>query len=160
MLSSFPKRSAFAGDFHLLVWHEADNKQVGNSVELSPLADGDPGCTFGRSVSLRGWVDPRAFARSSTSNVQNFSLRLKSDDIFTRRDARIDLSKQGPQTIEIAKQFLNSGEYRLQLGALVSLSTLPEQQQKQLPPDILGKVHEFTKSDDPTIRENSRAYRG
>ncbi len=143
------------GGFHLLVWHEADGKQVDRAVELNPLADGDPGCRVGQSVDLWERAVPRAFAQSNTASVQDFSLRLKSDDVFTRRNARIDLSKQGPQTVEIARQLLNSGDYRLQLGALVSLSIMPEQEQKQLPPDVLGKVHEFTSNRDPTIRETS-----
>jgi hypothetical protein len=91
----------------------------------------------------------------NNASVEDFSLRLKSDDVFTRRNARIDLSKQGPQTVEIAKQLLNSEDYRLQLGALVSLSIMPEQEQKQLPSDVLGKVHEFTNNHDPTIRETA-----
>jgi hypothetical protein len=143
------------GNFHLLVWHEADDKQVDKAIDLSPLADDDPGCRVGRSVGLWEWAVPSAFAQANTSGVQDFSLRLKSDDVFTRRNARIDLSKQGPQTVEIAKQLLNSEDYRLQLGALVSLSILPQQELKQLPPDILGKVHEFTKNQDPTIRETA-----
>jgi hypothetical protein len=50
-------------DFHLLVWHEANDKQVDKAVELNPLAYNDPGCTVGQSVGLWEWAVPRAFAQ-------------------------------------------------------------------------------------------------
>ena len=143
-------------NFRLLVWREAGGRQVNKPVELNPLASDDPGCTVGQSVGFWEWAFPSAFAQSNIAKVQEFSLRLKSDDVFTRRNARIDLSKQGTQTAEIAKQLLNSEEYRLQLGALVALSIMPEQELKQLPPDVLQKVRGFTNSRDPTINETAK----
>jgi hypothetical protein len=143
-------------DFHLSVWHEVHGVQVDKAVPLSALANDDLGCTVGQSVGFWQWAFSPAFAQSNTAADQDFSLRLTSDDVFTRRNARIDLSKQGAQTVDFARKFLNSDNYRLQLGALVSLSIKPEQEQKQLPPDVLSKVHEFTNNRDSTIRETAQ----
>lgn len=151
-------QAKWVGDkFQLRVWREVADEQVGNALELKPLGDNVPGCGIGQSASIVDWIAPRAFAQSGArSDLQDFSVRLKSDDLFTRRAARIELSKQGEQTVEMARQFLNSENYRLQLGALVALSIMSEADRKKLPPDVLAKVREFTtNSNDATIRETA-----
>ncbi len=140
--------------FRLRVWREVADQQIGDALTLDPLDDGTPGCAIGQDVGLFDWLVPSAFAQSNPQ-VQDYSARLKSDDLFTRRDARIGLSKEGANGIEMAKQFLNSGDYRLQLGALVALSIMPEADRKNLPPDLLAKVREFTTHSDATIRDTA-----
>lgn len=140
--------------FKLKVWREAGGQTVGNAVLLEPLGDNDLGCAVGPSVGVLDWLMPTAFAQTPKS-TQDFSVRLNSDDLVTRRNARIDLSKNGPQTIEMTRQFLNSDNYRLQLGALVALSIMSVEDRKKLPPDVLAKVHEFTANNDATIRETA-----
>lgn len=140
--------------FKLKVWREAADQIVGKAMLLESLGDNDSGCAVGPNVGFLDWLMPAAFAQSAKS-AQDFSVRLKSDDLFMRRDARIELSKQGPQTLDITRQLLNSNDYRLQLGALVALSIMPEADRKKLPPDVLAKVHEFTTNSDATIRETA-----
>ena len=55
----------------------------------------------------------------------------------------------------MARQLLNSEDYRLQLGALVVLSIMSVEDRKKLPPDVVAKVHEFTTNSDATIRETA-----
>ena len=84
--------------------------------------------------------------------MQDFSVRLKSDDVMTRRTARIELAREGSDAVELARQYLKSGVYRLELGALVALSIMSEEDRKKLPRDVLSKVREFTSHSDATIR--------
>jgi hypothetical protein len=142
--------------FRLRVWREAGERQIGRATDFEPLGDDVPGCSIGQNASILDWISPRAFAQlPAPSNMQDLSVRLRSDDLFTRRNARIELSKQGSQTIEFVREFLGSDNYRLQLGALVALSIMSEEDRKRLPPDVLAKVRSFTANSDPTIRETA-----
>jgi hypothetical protein len=138
--------------FQIEWWREIDDKKTGTVQVLKPLGDNDSGCGVVQSAGLLDWLVPSAFAQS-TRLPQDFKTRLRSDDVFTRRDARIELSKEGANNIETMRQFLNSDDYRLQLGALVALSLLPESDRKNLPPDVVAKVHEFATNKDATIRD-------
>src|SRR5262249_30079087 len=130
-------------------------------LKLQALGDNDRGCTIGQSADLLNWLISPAIAQSPQSvRIEDFAVRLKSDDLTTRRNARIDLSKEGPQTIDSGRQFLNSDVYRLQLGALVALSLMTEADLKKLPPDVIAKVNEFTSNADPTIRETAVRIQG
>ncbi len=152
--------------FHLRVWREIDDRTTGTILEVQPLGDAAAGCSFDevQSVSaeppVRGFLDwlwPSAFAQSnSPAAMSDFSARLKSDDLVTRRNARIDLSKQGRVTVETANALLSSDDYRLQLGALVALSLLPAQERQSLPPELMAKVRQFTTNSDATIAETAR----
>jgi hypothetical protein len=140
--------------FELRVWREVGDQQIGDALTLTPLDDKTPGCAIGQDAHSFNWFMPSAFAQSA-QQVEDYSARLKSDDLFTRRDARIELSKQGQSSVEMTRQFLNSNNYRLQLGALVALSLMSEGDRKNLPPDVLAKVREFTTHSDATIRETA-----
>jgi hypothetical protein len=141
--------------FKLKVWREVDGKTIGNTALLEPLGDNNTsGCAVSPSAGILDWLMPSAFAQSANSE-KDFSVRLKSDDLFTRRDARIDLSRQGRSSVGVTREFLNSDNYRLQLGALVALSIMPEEERKELPPDVIAKVRELKTSPDATIRETA-----
>jgi len=137
--------------FKLRVWRQVNETPVGQAKVLDPLDAAAVACPTGPGAALLNWLLPSAYAQSG-DKVQNFSVRLKSDDVFVRRNARIELAKQGPQMIEMVRQFFNSGNYRLELGALVALSILPVAERNNLPPDVRAKVHEFTTNSDPTVR--------
>jgi hypothetical protein len=140
--------------FQIQWWRELDEKQNASVQVLKPLDDNDSGCGVVQSVRLFDWLVSSAFAQSTLS-AQDFQARLRSDDVFTRRDARIELSKEGSSNIETMRQFLDSDDYRLQLGALVALSLLSASDRKNLPPDVLVKVQEFTTNKDATIRDTA-----
>lgn len=147
--------------FQLSVWRESGEKMLGKALVLKPLDNDTPGCAAGQSATLLDRLSIAAFAQSDfrdqnyTAQFQDYSARLKDDDLFTRRDARIQLSKESKNSLELTKQFLNSDNYRLQLGALVALSLKPEGDRKNLPPDILSKIREFKTNSDPTIHDTA-----
>jgi uncharacterized membrane protein (Fun14 family) len=147
------KAEAADKKFKLRVWREANERQLGDAAILLPLKDTEPGCAIGKTQTLLDWLLPSAFAQDG--KTPDIAVRLKSDDFLTRRGARIELSQQGPQTVDTAKKFLNSNDYRLQLGALVALSIMPPREQGQLPPDVMQKVKEFESHPDSTIRETA-----
>jgi hypothetical protein len=140
--------------FKLRVWREANERQLGGAAILSPLQDTEPGCTIGMTTTtFLDWLLPSAFAQEA--KTPDLAVRLKSDDLVTRRNARIELSQQGPQTIDTARKLLSSGDYRLQLGALVALSIMPAKEQSQLPADVMQKVKQLENHPDVTIRETA-----
>jgi hypothetical protein len=140
--------------FQLTLWREVSGKQMGDTLVLNPLDDSTPGCAAGHSARLYEWLIPSAFGQSRLE-ARELSARLRSDDLFTRRDARIDLSKEVPDNLQMTEEFLNSSDYRLQLGALVALSILPPADRKNLPPDVLAKVKTLMGDSDSTIRETA-----
>lgn len=155
-------RAERVGDgFQLRFWREVGDRQVGDAKILKPLANNVEGCSFGTINSSKdrasgGWLLPAAFAQSGPDlNAHYFAVGLKSDDLFTRRAARIELSKQGQQAFTLADQFLKSNNYRLQLGALVALSIMPQAEQRKLPVDLQRQVLKFRSNGDPTIRETA-----
>lgn len=139
--------------FQLRVWREIRGRKVGDAKVFNPLDDSTAGCTIGRDAGQFDWILPSAFAQSGTS-ARDLSVRLTSDDLFTRRDARIELSKQ-QNSVDMARQLLQSGNYRLELGALVALSIMPETDRKKLPPDLLTKIREYKNNKDATISETA-----
>jgi hypothetical protein len=73
--------------------------------------------------------------------------------LFTRRDARIDLSRQGAEALNIISQLLDSGNYRIQLGALIALSEMPDNQRKRAPPALVDKARVLLNHNDAAMRE-------
>lgn len=138
--------------FVLKVWRESGGVQIGARSTIKPLADNAEGCSYGRTADVGGWLVSTAHAQTSAPDLP---ARLKSDDLFTRRNARIELAKQGPDAADKTRALLDTTDYRLQLGALVALSIMTADELKKLPPDIAGKVRELTSSSDPTIRETA-----
>ena len=142
--------------FKLNVWREVGGQTVGNAVLLEPLGDNDSGCAVGPSVGVLDWLMPTAFAQSPKS-AQDFSVRLNSDDLVTRRNARIELSKQGQPALDMTRQFLNSDNYRLQLGALVALSIMTVDDRKNCRRTCLQKC---TNSPPTAMRRSAKRRAG
>lgn len=137
----------------LKVWRELNAKQMGKASVFQPLSSTDPGCAPVRG-RLQVWsVFGRAFAQASVSDSEIIQ-RLQSDDVFTRRDARIALSKKGEDGFElIGKLLARDDNYRLQLGAAVALSGMPDEQRKKAPSDLFKKLNALQSSKDKTMRE-------
>jgi hypothetical protein len=142
--------------FKLKVWREVGGQTVGNAVLLEPLGDNDSGCAVGPSVGVLDWLMPTAFAQSPKS-AQDFSVRLNSDDLVTRRNVRIELSKQGQPALDMTRQFLNSDNYRLQLGALVALSIMTVDDRKNCRRTCLQKC---TNSPPTAMRRSAKRRAG
>jgi hypothetical protein len=136
----------------LRVWREVGRTPKGSPVEFRPLGDTDRGCetgTAGGSFSLIG----RAFAQKAPANIVD---RLQSDDAFTRRDARIDLSKDASAKVDLLGELLqDDGNYRLQLGAAVAITAMPLDERKKLPPEITDKLRLLRGAADKTMRDTA-----
>jgi hypothetical protein len=142
--------------YDLRFWREVRGRQIGEAKTVSPVpinAQPSEQCEFGTSANLFDWLVSPALAQAPPSKEQLVD-RLKSDDLFARRDARVVLSKQN-DAVQTAQELLHSDNYRLQLGALVALSILPEAQRRNLPPDVMARVRELKTNKDATIRETA-----
>jgi hypothetical protein len=134
-----------------------------------PLADNSKDCgTRPRSTKTERhgfskWsLFKLAFAQATEdSTMGGWIIRLRSDDVFMRRNARIDLARQGTGAFEKINQLLDRDEYRLQLGAVVAFADMPVELRKQAPGDLITKVHQLTSYREKTMRDNAlRALQG
>ena len=137
----------------LKVWREVNGKQAGGAAILQPLSDANPGCAATQG-SLTEWFGfAQAFAQSPLSEIE-ISQRLQSDDVFTRRDARISLSKGGERSFDLVGKLLGRDDnYRLQLGAVVALATMSDDLKRKAPPELMEKVRVLRNSSDKTMRD-------
>jgi hypothetical protein len=138
----------------LKVWREANGKQTTREAILKPLRDDELGCATKRGAWMGDWsVFRSAFAQSAVSD-SDIVERLQSDDVFTRREARIALSERGEGAFElIEKLLMRKDNYRLQLGAVVALAGMPEYQRKKASASLLEKVRSLRNSPDKTMRD-------
>jgi hypothetical protein len=140
----------------LNVWREVDGRKSGGVTRLQPLKDLDPGCASASGASNNEWsIFTRAFAQSTLTDA-DITQRLQSDDVFARRDARIALSRKKDDNFKLIEQLLaRDDNYRLQLGAVVALTGMPEDQKRQLPPNVIAKVKSLQNSTDKTMRDTA-----
>jgi hypothetical protein len=140
----------------LKVWREVNGKQAAKATVFDALSNVDPGCASTRGRLSDEWnVLGRAFAQAVASETEIIQ-RLQSDDVFTRREARIALSKRGENAFELTERLLaRDDNYRLQLGALVALAGMTEDQRKKSPTGVIEKVRELRNSRDKTMRDTA-----
>jgi hypothetical protein len=140
----------------LKVWREVNGKPTARETILKPLRDVDLGCVTTRDHSMEeSSVFRWAFAQSVVSD-SDIVERLQSDDVFTRREERIALSKRGEGAFELIKRLLaREDSYRLQLGAVVALAGMPEDQRKKAPASLLEKVRSLRNYQDKTMRDTA-----
>jgi hypothetical protein len=143
--------------FKLQVWRERNQHQIGDVITFSPLdaSASDCGTSQGQGSSLWHLVTS-AFAQPvSGVNIDDFAARLRSDDLFTRRNTRIELSRRGIDAFGMINQLLDSKDYRLQLGALVGFSEMDGESRKQIPTDLVMKARRLLNHSDKTMRDTA-----
>ena len=138
----------------LTVWREINEQRIGAANILQVLSSADPGCMSARGGAVGGWsVFSRAFAQSAFTDRQ-LEDRLQSDDTFARRDARIALSKRGENALPLIERLLaRDDNYRLQLGAAVALTLMPQDQRRRAPETVRQKLRALESSKDKTMRD-------
>jgi hypothetical protein len=136
----------------LRVWREVSRSPKGRATVYRPLDDTERGCeaaAHDSSFSIIG----RAYAQKAPKNIVD---RLQSDDAFTRRDARIDLSKDANSNVDLLGKLLqDDGNYRLQLGAAVAITAMPDDERKKLPTDVADKLRALRDAPDKTMRDTA-----
>jgi hypothetical protein len=138
----------------LVVWRERQGSLVGNQATYKALTPDEGDCgtqTLTAHNDIWQWIGS-AFAQG-TLRFEEISSKLRSDDVFTRRDARIELSRQGTKGFDTIDQLLNQNNYRAQLGAVAALAEMPDEQRKQAPPSLRDKVRPLINNPDKTLRD-------
>lgn len=137
----------------LNVWREQGQKRVGEVVSLLPLPETAQDCSrAGGAVSAfwSGFVGA-AFAQGEVpADLVN---RLMSDDAFTRRDARIELSGQGAAAFGIIGGLLGDSTPRLQAGGLVALGGMAPDQMCGAPDALWAGVEALAETGDTAVQE-------
>ena len=89
--------------------------------------------------------------------VKSWADLLQSDDVFLRRNARIDLSLQGEAALATIGELVQADNYREQLGGVVALSIMPEAERCKARenPGLIAAIAGLAKSEDPTLRETA-----
>jgi hypothetical protein len=142
------------GTLALEVWREENTARTGNPLTLAPLGATEEGCGTHPSPALHSWLwVTRAFAQNADPDLDDLIIRLRSDDVFTRRNARIALSRTGPSAFPIMSELLDYKDYRVQLGAVVAFGGMPAEQRKQAPQELLDKVRALRNHPDKTMRD-------
>ena len=139
------------------VWREIEGNPTSGATQFFPLKDSDPGCTFALATAPNApsaWhFIGRASAQAASTSIEEL---LQSDDVFTRRNARITLSKQGQTGIKKIEELLaRDDNYRLQLGAAVAITALPLADRANIPPSVNDKLRSLQKASDKTLRDTA-----
>ncbi len=146
-------------DMELWVTRERDSVQQGSRVKLSPLGDGERDCEalpeVVEEVTVLGTMFGQAFAQEV--DVKSWADLLQSDDVFLRRNARIDLSLQGEAALATIGELVQADNYREQLGGVVALSIMPEAERCKARenPGLIAAIAGLAKSEDPTLSESA-----
>jgi hypothetical protein len=136
----------------LRVWREVRHAPKGSALVYRPLGSTDRGCEAGSGRTVWSIIGS-AHAQKAPQGIVD---RLQSDDAFTRRDARIDLSKDAGSKLDLVEKLLvDDSNYRLQLGAAVAIAALPEDERKKLPPAMTDKLRELRGAADKTMRDTA-----
>jgi hypothetical protein len=147
------KLSSERGKPVLKVSREIGGTPSGKTDTFQPLGNTELGCAS-EGAKAPWSIFPRAFAQSRPSETQ-YIQKLQSDDVFTRRDARISLSKEDQNFNLIGTLLARDDDYRIQLGALAALAAMPEEQRKKAPTSVLDKVRSLRASKDKTMRDTA-----
>jgi hypothetical protein len=134
----------------------------GSAGPLTQLGAQERDCTRARSeaqTTRQGWLGIRA-AHAQPSFVTTTEDRLLSADPLIRRDARIDLSRQGPAAFEQLGSLLGSDQYRLQLGAAAAIAAMPRAERDLLTPELRRQLEVLTRDPDTTLSTTARRALG
>ena len=137
---------------YLEVVRESRGKLLGEAVKYYAIDDSDPGCKLRATTSMLYNIFWSAMAQNSSNNLEIWKQKLTSDDVFTRRNSRIELSTLGSAGAGDLEALIQEDDnYRIQLGAAVAISVMPVEQRKLLPDSIKSKLVELKSARDPTM---------
>jgi hypothetical protein len=137
----------------LNVWREQGQKRVGEVVALAPLPETAQDCSKTGGGASAFWSGFAGAAFAQDGVPADLANRLMSDDAFTRRDARIELSGQGSAAFGTIAGLLASGTPRLQAGGLVALGGMPAEQMCGAPEELWATVQGLSGTADAAVQE-------
>ncbi len=140
----------------LNVWREQGQKRVGEVLALEPLPETALDCSKAGGAVSAFWSGLVGAAFAQDGVPADLANRLMSDDAFTRRDARIELSSQGAAAFGTIAALLASGTPRLQAGALVALGGMPADLLCGAPEDLWASVQALAGTGDAAVQEAAR----
>src|SRR5205807_2413087 len=85
---------------HAFIKREHKSRRLGAALALQPLKRTEPGCARARTRSASWSFFGLALAQGAGANA-DLVTKLQSDDVFTRRDARIALSKKTDDDLKL-----------------------------------------------------------
>jgi hypothetical protein len=137
----------------LNVWREQGQKRVGDVLALEPLPETAQDCSRAGGAVSAVWSGLVGAAFAQDGVPSDLANRLMSDDAFTRRDARIELSAQGAAAFGTIGGLLASGTPRLQAGGLVALGGMSADQLCGAPEDLWAAVQALAGTGDAAVQE-------
>jgi hypothetical protein len=137
----------------LNVWREQGQKRVGEVLALEPLPETAQDCSRAGGAVSAVWSGLVGAAFAQDGVPADLANRLMSDDAFTRRDARIELSAQGAAAFGTIGALLASGTPRLQAGGLVALGGMSADQLCSVPEDLWAAVQALAVNGDAAVQE-------
>lgn len=140
----------------LEIWRELNGHRLAQPAVLNALDENNLGCgtQIGTAAHWRSIISTAKAQTVGNTDIVDLAARLRSDDVFTRREARVELSRQGDAFAKI-DQLLDKNEYRLQLGAVVALAAMPDSERKRAPEEVLAKVRLLLTYPDKTMRDTA-----
>jgi hypothetical protein len=143
-----------AGDtMGLNVWREQGQKRLGEVIALEPLPETAQDCSKAGGAVSAFWSGLVGAAFAQDGVPADLANRLMSDDAFTRRDARIELSGQGAAAFPTIEGLLASGTPRLQAGGLVALGGMPTDEVCGAPDALWAAVEALSGTGDASVQE-------
>jgi len=151
--------ASWGGDEPVLIfWREYRGKRVGAQEKLNVISPANEvGCESTRAASVPGapWSVFRAAFAQSPASDSDLTERLQSDDVIARRDARVELAKRGETAFPLIDELLKRKDYRLQLGALVALAGMNDEDRNKAPESVRQQARVLRQSADKTTRDTA-----
>ena len=97
-----------------------------------------------------------AFAGDAQLDLKSVASRLSHADAIVRRDMRVQLSRQGSNAFDTILPLLQSGDYRLQLGALAAVAGMAPEIRARLPAPARSAASALLSHSDRTMRETAQ----
>jgi hypothetical protein len=122
-----------------------------------PAGDDEASCQQPERTarSFRGLISS-AFAQQRPLDLETVKSRLQHSDAIVRRDMRVQLSRQGAASFSTILPLLQSGDYRLQIGALAAIAAMPPDVRARLPGAARSAATALLSHPDRTMRDTAR----
>jgi len=148
-----------AGSPKLTLERYRDDLRVGEATAFDPLQTGTEPLCEAKPATTEWFGIQTAFADVQLPLTdEQIEARLRSDDAFIRRDARIALANKGLAALALLRKLIfDDADYRLQIGAVVAIAGMPLADRQKLPADILQKLRMLETSSDRAMSQNARA---
>lgn len=133
------------------------NAPAPRRLHADPVGDDEASCQQPISISRGlGSLISRAFAQQGALDLDTVKSRLQHADAIVRRDMRVQLSRQGAAAFDTILPLLQSGDYRLQIGALAAIAAMPPDVRARLPSAARAAAAALLSHPDRTMRDTAR----